>query len=82
MKAILVAILAAALLNACSGGSSDTMQPPATAQPTSVNFTSFVKTIVVEHSDVAIPLEVKTVTFVFTDDENPAAFAEVLPPVT
>lgn len=88
MKKILAAIPAAALMVACGGGSSQTMQPaavvppPEVTQPMSVNFTSFVKTMVVEHSNAVAPLDISKVSFAFTDDENPTAFADVLPPAT
>jgi hypothetical protein len=56
-----------------SNGGGTTTQPP---QATS--FTAFVHTQVAQTSDTSQPADVNGVTFSFPDDNNPAAFNDVV----
>lgn len=74
------ASLLMAVLGGCGGSSNSTTstgggttQPP---QPTS--FTGFVHTQVAQTSDTTQPVDVNAVTFSFPDDNNPAAFNDVV----
>lgn len=53
-------------------------ETPAPA-PTSVDFTAFSKSIMAA-GEQASPSEVESVTFKFDDDDNPAAYDDLLPP--
>jgi hypothetical protein len=81
MKALL-AMLTAVCLSACDGGSR--MGPdPAPAPPmqkAQVDFTVFTKELLRAQSDSAQPRPVTAAQFAFPDDDNPQAFADVLPP--
>ncbi|MEO7324207.1 MAG: hypothetical protein ABIW82_05205 [Dokdonella sp.] len=76
------ASLLIAALSGCGGGSSNsntgggTTQPPQPPQPTS--FTSFVHTQVAQTSDTSQPADVNAVTFSFPDNNNAAAFNDVV----
>lgn len=81
-REILLTLGASLLISAlagCGGGSSNsntgggTTQPP---QPTS--FTSFVHTQVAQTSDTSQSADVNAVTFSFPDDNNAAAFNDVV----
>ncbi len=80
MKALLATLLASACLAGCSGGSTS---PPAAsaAQPSGVNFTAFTKQLLRSDSDSTQPTPVTSTQFEFPDDDNPQAFADVLPAV-
>jgi hypothetical protein len=81
MKRLIATALATACLAACGGGSG--MGPePAPAPPVQtakVDFTAFTKELLRTQSDSAQPLPVSAAQFVFADDDNPEAFATVLP---
>ncbi|MEO6689476.1 MAG: hypothetical protein ABIS07_04430 [Dokdonella sp.] len=76
------ALLMIAVLGGCSGSSSNSntgggpTQPPQPPQPTS--FTGFVHTQIAQTSDTTQPADVNAVTFSFPDDNNPAAFNDVV----
>jgi hypothetical protein len=79
MRRLLAAALTAAALAACDG-SSTTVAPAAPATHASgVNFTVFTEELVRSKSDTTQPVAVDGVEFVFPDDDNPQAFAGVLP---
>ncbi|MEO5625193.1 MAG: hypothetical protein ABIQ70_04190 [Dokdonella sp.] len=69
-------------LAGCGGTSSNSNmgggppQPPQPPQPTS--FTAFVHTQVAQTSDTSQPADVNAVTFSFPDDNNAAAFNDVV----
>ena len=73
-------LLATACLAACDGSS---MTAPATppAQPSGMNFTAFTKQLLGIQSDSAQPSPVTTAQFEFPDNDNPQAFAAVLPAI-
>ena len=77
MRRLLTTVLAAAALAACDGSS--TSVAPAAMPAAGVNFTVFTEELVRSKSDTAQPVEVNGVQFVFPDDDNPQAFAGVLP---
>jgi len=81
MKRSALAPLTLACLAGCGGGSGAGMDPPPAAPPAamSVDFTTFTKELVANQSDTAIPVTVTASQFVFRDDDNPEAFASVLP---
>ncbi|MEO5560435.1 MAG: hypothetical protein ABIO49_11145 [Dokdonella sp.] len=76
---ILGASLLIGTLAGCGGGSSNSTTgggPPQPPQPT--NFTTFVHTQVAQTSDTSQPADVNAVTFSFPDDNNAAAFNDVV----
>ena len=85
MRAALPVLLAAATLAACDGGGSTSTAveaaqattPP--AQSGSIDFTTFTKELLRSQSDAAQPVAVNAARFVFADNDNPDAFASVLP---
>lgn len=78
MRRLLVTGLACAGVAACGGGSMTA--PPATPPAaTPVNFTAFTLGVLRTQSDTAQPAPVDPAQLVFTDDDNPQAFAAVLP---
>ena len=83
MKRAVPLLVATACLAACGGGtSSPTAQAPvavAPSPPTGVDFTAFTKSVVSGQSDTAVPMAVTAAEFVFPDNDNPTAFAAVLP---
>jgi hypothetical protein len=81
MKAQLAMLLAGACLVGCGVGSSMSESGPAPtpAQPTGINFTSFTEKLLQIQSDSAQPVPVTTAQFEFPDNDNPQAFAAVLP---
>jgi hypothetical protein len=84
MKRSTGAVLMLACVAGCGGGSGSGMAPPSSATPPptttmSVDFTTFTKTLMANQSDTALPLAVTPTQFVFRDDDNPEAFASVLP---
>jgi len=81
MKAVLATLLATACLAGCGGGSSMTVPAAPPAQPSGISFTVFTKQLLRIDSDSAQPTPVTSAQFVFPDDDNPQAFADVLPAV-
>jgi hypothetical protein len=81
MRGLLAMLLATACLAACGGGSGMGPEPaPARPLPTAkVDFTAFTRELLRAQSDSAQPLPVSAAQFVFADDDNPEAFATVLP---
>ena len=81
MKRRALALLTLAGLAGCGGGAG--IAPPATSAPPpaamSVDFTAFTKDLLATRSDTATPVAVTPTEFVFRDDDNPEAFASVLP---
>lgn len=70
-----------AALAGCGGSSNSNTgvvptQPPTQPPPTS--FTSFVHTQVAQTSETTQPADVNAVTFSFPDENNPAAFNDVV----
>ena len=80
MRALLAMLLASACLAACNG-SSMSEPAPAPAQTAGVNFTSFTEKLLRIQSDSAQPTPVTTAQFEFPDNDNPQAFAAVLPAI-
>lgn len=84
MKRVVPLLVATACLAACGGAgtSMPTAQAPvavAPTPPTGVDFTAFTKAVVSGQSDTAMPVAVTAAEFVFPDNDNPTAFAAVLP---
>ncbi len=84
MKRVVPLLAATACLAACGGGgvSSPTGPAPvavAPSPPTGVDFTAFTKSVLSSQSDTAMPVAVAATEFVFPDNDNPTAFAAVLP---
>lgn len=80
MRALLAMVLAGACLSACGGSSmSEPAAPP--AQPSGINFTAFTEKLLRIQSDTAQPTPVTTAQFTFPDNDNPQAFAGVLPAI-
>lgn len=84
MRALVAVLLAAAMLAACGGGGS--MSPATQAAPATtpsaqagIDFTAFTKELLPIQSDASQPVAVNAAQFVFADDNNPDAFASVLP---
>ena len=81
MKRLIAPMLIAAALAGCGGGSSNstvTVPPPPPPPPTTTSFTTFVHTELAQTSETTEPEDVNGVTFTFPDDDNPAAFDDVL----
>ena len=83
-----VPVLAAACLAACGGGDmsdSSTMNAESNTNPPTptakINFTTFTEKLISSQSETEEPLAVAPTDFYFPDDENPAAFAAVVPAV-
>jgi hypothetical protein len=70
----------AALLEGCGGGhsNSSTTTPPPVTPPASTSFTTFVHTELAATSETATPDDINSITFTFPDDNNPAAFDDVV----
>ena len=80
MRALLAMLLAGTCLNACGGSSmSEPAAPP--ARPAAINFTAFTEKLLRIQSDTAQPTPVTTAQFAFPDNDNPQAFAGVLPAI-
>jgi ABC-type glycerol-3-phosphate transport system substrate-binding protein len=82
MKSLIAMLLATAALAGCGGSSMSESAPAPTAtpaRPATMNFTVFTKELLTTQSDTAQPTAVTTAQFEFPDDENPRAFASVLP---
>jgi hypothetical protein len=80
MKGLLAILLATACLAACDGSSMTAPAAPP-AQPSGINFTAFTKQLLRIQSDSAQPSPVTTAQFEFPDNDNPLAFAAVLPAI-
>jgi hypothetical protein len=80
MKGLLAMLLATACLAACDGTSMTAPAAPP-AQPSGINFTAFTKQLLRIQSDSAQPSPVTTAQFEFPDNDNPQAFAAVLPAI-
>ena len=83
-----VPVLTAACLAACGGGDmsdSGTMNADSNMNPpiptAKINFTTFTEKLISSQSETEEPLAVAPTDFYFPDDENPAAFAAVVPAV-
>lgn len=68
----------ALVLGGCGGGSQELMQRP----NSTTLFTTLVKQVLAASADTAVPTAVANLNISFADDENPQAFADVLPPTT
>ena len=79
MKRLIAMSLALASLAACDGSSTTAPHSAPPAQPQGVNFTAFTLQLLGSPSDSAPPVSVGSTQFVFPDDDNPQAFAAVLP---
>jgi len=80
MRALVAMMLAGACLSGCGGSSmSEPAAPP--AQPAAINFTAFTEKLLRIQSDTAQPTPVTTAQFEFPDNDNPQAFADVLPAI-
>jgi hypothetical protein len=80
MKGLLAMLLATACLTACDGTSMTAPAAPP-AQPSGINFTAFTKQLLRIQSDSAQPSPLTTAQFEFPDNDNPQAFAAVLPAI-
>lgn len=81
MKRWIAPMLLAAALAGCGGGSSNstvTVPPPPPPPPATTSFTSFVHTELAQTSESTEPEDVNDVMFTFPDEDNPAAFDDVL----
>ncbi len=83
MKRLLAILLTTACLAACDGGSRMGPERATTTpvQTAKVEFTAFTKELLRTQSDSAQPLAVSAAQFAFPDDDNPQAFADVLPAI-
>lgn len=78
---VLTTTTSLALLAGCGGGHSNNPTPPdggGTTPPTTVSFTAFVHTQLAATSETTQPADVNGVDFTFPDDNNPAAFDDVV----
>ena len=76
--AALVALVGA--VAGCGGGSyGPAPQAGTPPPPASVDFTTYTKELLASQSDSALPNAVSVAQFTFHDDDNPDAFASVLP---
>jgi ABC-type glycerol-3-phosphate transport system substrate-binding protein len=74
----LALIGAVAVIAGCGGGSSSSYEtPPVATQPAS--FTSWSKQEVFAKAETATPTETEPLMFNFDGDDNPDAYAELLP---
>ena len=80
MRAVIALLVASALLAGCGGSSLSEPTPPP-AQSSGINFTNFTLQLLRSQSDTAQPLQVRSAQFEFPDDDNPQAFAAVLPAI-
>ena len=80
MRALLLMAVAAATVAGCGGGSAAAPAAPP-ARPSGINFTTFTKSMLRIQSDSVQPTAVTSAQFVFPDDDNPQAFASVLPAI-
>ena len=80
----LVPVLMAASLAACGGGDmsdTSTMNPPTVTPAAKISFTTFTEKLISSRSETEEPLAVAPTDFSFSDDDNEAAFAAVVPAV-
>ena len=77
-----VPVLMAAGLAACGGGEmsdNSAMNPPTAMPAAKISFTTFTEKLISSQSETAEPLAVAPTDFSFSDDDNEAAFAAVVP---
>ena len=86
MSRWLALLAAATCLAACGGGTTSTTSTPGQmpvtmtpAQPSGVDFTTFTEKLLTIQSDTGAPTTVTANGFVFSGNDNPAAFAAVVP---
>jgi hypothetical protein len=80
----LVPVLMAASLAACGGGDmsdTNTMSPPTVTPAAKISFTTFNEELISSQSETDEPLAVAPTDFYFSDDDNEAAFAAVVPAI-
>jgi len=80
----LVPVLMAASLAACGGGDmsdNSTMNPPTVIPAAKISFTTFTERLISSQSETDEPLAVAPRDFSFSDDDNAAAFAAVVPAI-
>jgi ABC-type glycerol-3-phosphate transport system substrate-binding protein len=80
-----MSIAAGLTLSGCSGGSSGYDEPPPAPPPpppasTQTNFTAFTRSQMGESmtTETAEPMEVETIDWVFTDDDDEAQYDDVI----
>jgi hypothetical protein len=79
---VLVPVLMAGGLAACGGGEmsdNSSLSPPMMTPAARISFTSFTEKLISSRSETEEPLAVAPTDFSFADDDNPAAFAAVVP---
>ena len=83
MNRVVPLLVATACLAACGGGTPSTQAPaPVAVTPppvANVNFTAFTKNVLTVKSETAVPVTISAAEFAFPDNDNPSAFATVLP---
>ena len=81
MRRVVAAIAVVGAVVGCGGGGSHGQAPPAGTPPpaAAVDFTSFTKELLTSQSDSALATAVPAARFTFQDDDNPDAYASVLP---
>jgi len=80
VKRTLAVLAVIGCIGGCGGGgSATTAATPPPPPPASVDFTAFAKDLLASQSETALPVPVAMTAFVFKDDDNPEAFASVLP---
>jgi hypothetical protein len=78
MRTLLAMAVVSATVAGCGGGSmSEPAAPP--AQPSGINFTTFTEALLRIQSEAGQPAAVTSAQFVYPDNDNPQAFAAVLP---
>ena len=80
---VFIGAAVALVLGGCGGGNSNSSMPPPPVitpppPPVTTSLTSFVHTQLAATSETSQPVDVNGVTFSFPDDDNPAAFNDVL----
>ena len=79
---VFIGAAVALVLGGCGGGNSNSPTPPPPVitppPPVTTSLTSFVHTQLAATSETSQPVDVNGVTFSFPDDDNPAAFNDVL----
>ena len=80
---VLIGATLALALGGCGGSNSNSTTqvpppPPPPPPPATTSFTSFVGTVLASTSDTTEPVDVNGVNFTFPDNDNPAAFNNVV----